>query len=182
MRLREILNLKKEEVLLGDIGGTIVLGDTKNGESRKIPLTKELTDLFRRIIDNTWDNSPYLFCNRKTGRPIRDIKTSFPKCCRRANIENLRFHDLRHTFCTRLANEGVNPFIIMQIVGHKDTKTAKRYTNPTDEHLMAAMAKIGEKSHQFSQQLPDEQKAIEQDAVNTKQIPHIKQWAISSGG
>jgi len=126
MRLREILNLKMDEVLLGDIGRTIVLRDTKNGESRKIPLTKELTDLFSRIINN--------------------------------------------------------PLIIMQIVGHKDTKTAKRYTNPTDEHLMAAMAKIGKKSHQFSQQLPDEQKAIEQDAVNTKQIPHITQWAISSGG
>jgi hypothetical protein len=55
----------------------------------------------------------------------------------------------------------------MQIVGHKDTKTAKRYTNPTDEHLMAAMAKIGKKSHQFSQRLPAEQKAIEQDEVNT---------------
>ena len=182
MRLREILNLKRDEVLLGDIGGTIVLRDTKNGESRKIPLTKELTDLFSRIIDSIWDNSPYLFCNRKTGRPITDIKTSFTKCCRRANIENLRFHDLRHTFCTRLANEGVNPFIIMQIVGHKDTKTAKRYTNPTDEHLMAAMAKIGKKSHQFSQQLPDEQEAIEQDAVNTKQIPQITKRAISSVG
>jgi integrase len=107
MRLREILNLKKEEVLLGDIFGTIVLGDTKNGESRKIPLTKELTDLFKRIIDNAWDESPYLFCNRKPRRPIRDIKTSFTKCCRRASIENLKFHDLRHTFCTRLANEGV---------------------------------------------------------------------------
>ena len=38
--------------------------------------------------------------------------------------------------------------MIMQIVGHKDTATAKRYTNPTDEHLLAAMEKM---SQQFSQ-------------------------------
>ena len=38
------------------------------------------------------------------------------------------------------------------IVGHKDTATAKRYTNPTDEHLLAAMGKISmKKSHQNSQ-------------------------------
>jgi hypothetical protein len=70
----------------------------------------------------------------------------------------------------------------MQFVSHKDTKTAKRYTNPTDEHLMAAMAKIGKKSRQSSQPLPEEQKSIEQDAVSIKQIPQITQRAISSGG
>jgi hypothetical protein len=37
----------------------------------------------------------------------------------------------------------------MQIAGHKDTATAKRYNNPTEEQLLAAMAKMG--SHQFSQ-------------------------------
>ena len=44
---------------------------------------------------------------------------------------------------------GINPFTIMQVVGYKDTKTAKRYTNPTDEHMLAAMSKV---SRQFSRQ------------------------------
>ena len=151
MRRNEILTLKKEDVHLGDIGGVIVLKDTKNGDERKVPLTKGLTELFKRIIDNSLKTSPYLFANSKTGKPISDIKTSFVKSCKRAGIENFHLHDSRHSFCTRLANEGVNPFIIMRIAGHKDTKTAQRYCNPTDEHLMAAMAKLEKKSHAFSQ-------------------------------
>ena len=47
-----------------------------------------------------------------------------------------------------MESAGVNPFMIMQFVGHKDTATAKRNTNPADEHLLAAMGKM---SHQFSQ-------------------------------
>jgi len=151
MRLNEILTLEKKDVLLCDIGGTVTLRDTKNGESRKIPLTNDLTGMFKRIIDNSLEASPYVFASPRTGKPMLDIKTSFVKSCKRAKIDNLHFHDLRHTFCTRLANEGVNPFIIMQIAGHKDTKTAQRYCNPTSEHLMAAMAKIEKKSHAFSQ-------------------------------
>ena len=151
MRRNEILTLKKEDVQLGDIGGVIVLKDTKNGDTRKIPLTNGLTQTLKRIIDSSLKTSPYLFANKKTGKPMLDIKTSFVKSCSRAGIDNLRLHDLRHTFCTNLANEGVNPFIVMQIAGHKDTKTARRYCNPTDAHLMAAMAKLEKKSHAFSQ-------------------------------
>jgi hypothetical protein len=47
-----------------------------------------------------------------------------------------------------MAHEEVNPFSIMAIVGHRDTATAKRYTNPTDEQLLAAMGKISMKKSQ----------------------------------
>ena len=50
-----------------------------------------------------------------------------------------------------MAAEGVSPFVIMQIVEHKDTKTGGRSTHHTDEHLMTAMAKLEKKFHQFSQ-------------------------------
>jgi integrase len=149
MRRSEIFRLKKTDVLLGDLGGFIILRDTKIGESRRVPLTKELTDFLKKVI-NQYPESEYVF-NQKNGQPYKDLKEGYNAACKRAGIKNLRFHDLRHTFCTRMANEGVSPFVIMQIVGHKDTKTAKRYTNPTDEHLLAAMAKLVKKSHVFSQ-------------------------------
>jgi hypothetical protein len=44
---------------------------------------------------------------------------------------------------------GINPFIIMQIIGNKDTKTAKRYTNPTDEHMLAAMPKVSRQQENY---------------------------------
>ena len=149
MRRSEIFKLKKVDVVLGDLGGFILIRDTKNGESRRVPLTKELTEFLKRVI-NDYPESDYVF-NKVNGQPYRDLKDGFKGACERAGITGLRFHDLRHTFCTRMANAGISPFVIMQIVGHKDTKTAKRYTNPTDDHLLAAMAKLVKQSHEFSQ-------------------------------
>jgi integrase len=145
-RKGEILNLKKSDVILGELGGSIVFRDTKNGENRKVVLTKELTEFLKKVI-NVGSFSEHVFCH-KNGQPLKSFDGAFRAVCNRAGIKDFRFHDLRHTFCTRMASEGVNPFMIMQIVGHKDTTTAKRYTNPTDEHLLAAMGKM---SHQFSQ-------------------------------
>lgn len=148
MRKSEILNLRRKDVVLKDIGGYVILKDTKNGENRKVPLNNDLTEFFISIIKNV-SIDEYLFPS-KDGKRFDDVKKSWGNTCRRAGIEDLKFHDLRHTFCTRLAADGTSPFFIMKIVGHKDTDTAKRYTNPTEEHLLNAMPAM--KSHQFSQQ------------------------------
>jgi len=168
MRRSEIFRLKKTDVLLGDLGGFIILRDTKNGESRRVPLTKELTAFLKKVI-NEYPESEHVF-NQKNGQPYRDLKEGYNAACKRAGIEGLRFHDLRHTFCTRMANEGVSPFVIMQIVGHKDTKTAKRYTNPTDAHLMAAMAKLVKKSHVFSQTPENNSSEVSAEGINNTAI------------
>jgi integrase len=122
MRKSEILNLKKSDIVLGDLGGFISLKDTKNGDNRRVFLTNELTDFFKKVI-NTDSCSEYVFSSQN-GKPFIDISYSWENTCKRAGIKDLRFHDLRHTFCTRMAYLGINPFTIMQVVGHKDTKTA----------------------------------------------------------
>jgi integrase len=145
MRKGEILNLKKSDVVLGDIRGFISLRDTKNGDNRKVPLTNELTDFFKQVINDV-SYSEFIFSG-VNGKPLTDISGSWENTCKRAGIENLRIHDLRHTYCTRMSHEGINPFTTMQIVGHKDTKTARRYNNPTEEHVLSAMSKV---TRQFS--------------------------------
>jgi len=153
MRRSEIFKLKKKHVFLGDLGGYILLKDTKNGEDRKVPLNKDLTKIMREIIYKVSDDD-YIFTNYDGSR-IKDIKKAWQGACDRAGIKDLRFHDLRHTFCTRAAQRGTNPFFIMKIVGHKDPKTAQRYTNPTDEHLLNVMPVL--ESHQNPQQLNQEE-------------------------
>jgi integrase len=171
MRKGEILNLKKEEVILDDPKPRIVLRHTKNNKPRTIPLTKELTAFFKRIIDKERPDLKYVFTNPMTGKPMRDIRTSFNKTCKRAGgIENLTFHDLKHTFCTRMSNADVALFDIMKIAGHKDMQTALRYYNPTGEHLMTAMERLEKKSHDYSHDTSDTENKPQQDAVNIKEI------------
>ena len=61
-RKGEILNLKKSDVVLGELGGSIVFRDTKNGENRKVVLTKELTGFLKQVI-NVGSFSEHVFCH-----------------------------------------------------------------------------------------------------------------------
>jgi hypothetical protein len=60
----------------------------------------------------------YVFPNPDTGKPFTDIKRSFHTACRMARIEGLWWHDLRATFCTRLALTGYEALTIIMLIGH----------------------------------------------------------------
>ena len=69
-----------------------------------------------------------------------------------AGINNLTFHDLRHTFGTRLADAGVDIVKIAELMGHACLQTTKRYTHATDEGKRAAVVELEryrEQRHKF---------------------------------
>ncbi len=51
------------------------------------------------------------------GKPLKDVRTAFENACNRAGIKNLRFHDLRHTFATRLVLSGVDLATVSKLLG-----------------------------------------------------------------
>jgi integrase len=87
----------------------------------------------------------YLFTNPKTGTRFRDIKTAWHTACRRAGIENLRIHDLRHTFGTRAADAGVPLVAISKVMGHASIQTTMRYAHATDEGKRRAVEALEKK-------------------------------------
>jgi len=62
--------------------------------------------------------------------------------CKRAAIRGLRFHDLRHTAATRMAERGANIVAVKEILGHADIKTTMKYFHPGDS-LTEAVEKLG---------------------------------------
>ena len=80
--------------------------------------------------------------NPETGEPYADMKKAFGTACRLAGIENLRWHDLRHTFGTRLAEAGCSEATIAELMGHSDPVTTRRYTHATDRAKHAAVAAV----------------------------------------
>lgn len=85
---------------------------TPEGESREIPMTSRLFNL----LWDTRENEGLLFTFK--GQPIHSIKTAWKNAIRRAGIRRRRFHDLRHTFNSRLVECGVIREVRMSLMGH----------------------------------------------------------------
>jgi site-specific recombinase XerD len=77
-------------------------------------------------------NSPHVFCD-KDGRPYKDIKKSFKTAIKRSGIENFRFHDLRHSFASKLVRKGATLKAVQELLGHKDMKMTMRYAHLADD-------------------------------------------------
>ncbi|MBN8907371.1 MAG: tyrosine-type recombinase/integrase [Rhodospirillales bacterium] len=74
----------------------------------------------------------------RDGRPLQDIKRFWSSVCRRADIDGVRLHDLRHTYASILASAGLSLPIIGQLLGHTQPATTARYAHLMDDPLRAA--------------------------------------------
>ncbi len=81
--------------------------------------------------------SEYVFS--ENGKPYEDVKTGWWSALKRAKIEGLTFHSLRHTFGTRLGMAGVDIRTIQELMSHKEIKMTMRYSHPTSEHKKRAV-------------------------------------------
>jgi integrase len=136
MRRGELLNLRWSDVDLR--GRTITVRESKNYEFRIIPINQTLKTELERIKDSS--SIEYVFGFE--GSPIREIKHSFEGALRRSQISKCRFHDLRHTFATRLVMKGVDLVTVQELMGHKSIVMTKRYSHPTPEHKKKAVESI----------------------------------------
>jgi integrase len=127
LRKREQLNLRRDQV---DFPRNVVIAArTKGRKNREIPTDILNPDVRTVLLELCHGRKPddFVFANPKTGKPFTDIKRSFHTACRMVGIQNLWWHDLRATFCTRLALAGYEALTIMTLMGHKDLKTTMRY-------------------------------------------------------
>jgi len=133
--LREwnILNLKWENINIEF--KTIEITENKGNKHLKIFMNQTLIDMFKSLPHV----SNYVFVNPLTNKPYVDIRKSWHKVCKLAGIENLRFHDLRHTVCTRLIKNGVPLPTVQHIMGHSSIQTTMRYNHIESVDIKNAM-------------------------------------------
>ena len=80
--------------------------------------------------------SGYVFTTENNTRiSPRNMTREFYNALRKAGIQDFRFHDLRHTFATRLVQSGVDIYSVAKLLGHKDIKTTQRYAHHYPESL-----------------------------------------------
>ncbi len=138
MRKGEVFRLQWRDVNLKR--GIIKIRDSKDGKDAYIPINRTVQDLLDDLPK--FDDNPHVFPGMKTGAPLRDIRESFQKALRKAEIENFRFHDLRHTFASWLVMDGVDIYTVKDLLRHKSIEMTMRYAHLAPEHRKAAVERM----------------------------------------
>jgi integrase len=112
--------------------------DGKTGP-RVIPLTQQAQ---RAIYPRLQGKSPD---QRVWGMDSKRFEGMFRKALKIVGItRHFTIHDLRHTFCTRLSERGVSPFVIQKLAGHSNITTTQRYTHLNVDALMVGVSQLEE--------------------------------------
>lgn len=140
--------------------------ETKTNRDRAVPMEPIVREALLELSQHN-GNAEYVFTNPDTGTRYTDVKKSFSAACREAGITNFTFHDLRHTFGTRLADAGVDVVKIKELMGHASIVTTMRYIHATDQGKRGAITVLSEyrqkRRHKF---VTDEKRQAVQPAVN----------------
>jgi integrase len=114
MRRGELLTQRAEHIDLTRRVLAVTHSKNHSGEARGIPLIVRLTHLLANLHRTNPEGLVFSF----KGRPIERIKTAWRGTVRRSGIRYFRFHDLRHTFNTRLMEAGVMQDVRKALMGH----------------------------------------------------------------
>lgn len=155
LRRGEIFGLKWADVDFER--GRLIIRKTKASKERFVPINSTVRKLLRSIPRLLTD---YVFPSPKTAGRLIDIKKGFRTAVDFAKIKNLRFHDLRHTFATRLADSGTDAYTLMEIMGHADIKTTMIYVHASAEAGRSAVEKL-DSNRYFSHEMVTKRKTAD---------------------
>ena len=113
---------------------------SKHGEARRIQINSVARAALLKLRELS-DGVGYV-CPGFQGPRARDWRRWFEEAVEKAGILNLRWHDLRHTFASRLVMAGVPLRAVQVLLGHKRIETTLRYSHLGDTHLREAVERL----------------------------------------
>jgi len=118
---------------------TILVREAKSGESRRVVMNSRVLATLSALAGKENPSGP-VFANT-LGKPLDggNLRREFEWAVRKAGIAPFRFHDLRHTFASRLAMNGANDRTLQTLLGHKSQAMILRYAHLGPSHLQAAV-------------------------------------------
>ncbi|CAK0780350.1 single-strand DNA-binding protein [Gammaproteobacteria bacterium] len=115
---------------------------TKTATRRSVPINATAREALlsrARYRSTHCPDARHVFCGQDC-TPIVDPKEGFSSACRKAGIENFRFHDLRHTCAAWLVSAGVPIYDVRDVLGHSTVSMTERYAHLAPERARSAVA------------------------------------------
>lgn len=141
MRRGELFALTWRSVDL-NVGRITVHGATaKSGTTRHLPLNSEALAVLRGWHDQAHHVEGLVFPG-KSGCAFNNVRRSWEGVLAAAQINRFRWHDIRHSFASKLVMAAVDLNTVRELLGHSDYKMTQRYAHLAPEHKAAAVAKL----------------------------------------
>ena len=146
LRRRNLLSLRWNQINLRSKVVRIENTEAKGKKTVWVPLNDSALSALKEAQKVTGEFH-YVFAHlkgRHRGQPIADVKNAFRSALREAGIKPFRFHDLRHTFCSWLAERRTPLMTIKELAGHASIKTTLRYAHLSPDHRAEAIKALDE--------------------------------------
>lgn len=147
MRQGEIMGLTWDVVDLNQ--GRAILHETKNGERRAVAITGHALELLKELSKVRRIDCNLLFpakenAPQKPQKPM-DLRTPWETAVKKAELQDFKFHDLRHSAASYLAMNGASLAEIAEVLGHKTLQMVKRYAHLSEGHTARVVASMNNK-------------------------------------
>ena len=129
--------------------GTLFLPDTKSGKSRTVILNPDALAILQEQVKRL--DNPYVFPGKVAGKALNNPIKGFHRILKAAGIENLRIHDLRHSFASLAVNSGATLYQVQHLLGHASSQTTQRYAHLADSTLREASGGVAALVNQATQ-------------------------------
>lgn len=116
---------------------------TKQKKEHRVPLSDPAIEILETIRSEQDEDQLYVFPGKSGEQPVQDIKKFWASVCEQANIRDVRIHDLRHTYASILASQGMSLQVIGALLGHTQPSTTARYSHFYDDPLREATDRVG---------------------------------------
>jgi integrase len=119
------VDLKRKHAFIGS-------STSKSKKPIAVPLNNAAVSAIRSQLGK---HPAYVFSDHKQRAPIGSVKTAWLKAVKRAGLEGLRWHDLRHTWASWHTQNGTPPTVLRELGGWSSLAMVERYSHLTADHL-----------------------------------------------
>jgi len=143
-RVGEVRQARFEHFNLEHLSWTKPAAITKQRRVHRVPISDEAAAVVRRRLQMVSSGSPWLFPGDVPGRPVQETRRFWMRIQKEVGIEDVRIHDLRHTFASLLVSGGASLEMIGKLLGHSQMQTTQRYAHLMDSPLRAGVDAVAE--------------------------------------
>ena len=137
-RLGEVRQARFEQFNLEHMSWSKPPTMTKQRRAHRVPISDETAAIVRQRLLLVPNGSPWLFPGDTPGQPVQEVRRFWAQVQKQCGLQDVRIHDLRHTFASLLVSGGASLEMIGKLLGHSQMQTTLRYA-----HLMEGPLRAG---------------------------------------